>query len=132
VPWAVLRTTRIRGGQVRWLSFAPDRHRVYLAVPCTLAGCDSSLQERTLPGWRLLHTAAIPGSLAAGPVAAAGSAVWASAGAGTTGEVRLLTAGLRQVRLVLGAGQLARSQEEKHFFLFENGAQAAVIGAVTC
>jgi hypothetical protein len=129
VPWAVLRTVRIHGGQVQWLSFSPDRRRVFLAVART--GRGQPLQERALPGWRLLHAGTISGSLTVGPISAAGSALWAGAGGGTTGEIQLLTADLRHVRLILGAGELARGREEKHFFLFENGAGAAVLDGVT-
>jgi hypothetical protein len=131
VPWTVLRTVAIHGGQVRWLSFTPDRHRVYLAVASTQASRGPPLQERTLPGWRLLHASTISRNLTVGPISATGSALWVGADGGTRGEIQLFTADLRHVRLVLGAGEQARGREEKHFFIFENGVGAAVLDGVT-
>jgi hypothetical protein len=125
VPWKVLRTFRIRSGQVQRLSFSPGRRRVYLAVVRTGADRGPQLQERTLPGWRLLHTGTVSRPLNAGPVSAARAALWVTTGGGTTGQVRLFTAGLNHVRLVLGAGELARGREEKHFSIFENNVGAA-------
>jgi outer membrane protein assembly factor BamB len=146
VPWTVLQTVRIRDGQVRWLSFSPDRRRVYLAVAPTGAGHgaalqeqalqeqalqERALQERALPGWRLLHVGTVSATLNIGPISAAGAALWVTAGGGTTGQIQLFTADLSHVRLVLGAGELARSPAEKHFFAFENGVGAAVLEGVT-
>jgi len=112
VPWTVLQTFRIRSGQVQALSFSASRRRVYLAVDRTRAGRGPLLQERTLPGWRLLHTAAVSRNLSIGPVSAAGAALWVTVGGGTTGQIQLFTAGLSHVRLVLGAGELAHGREE--------------------
>lgn len=130
VPWTVLQTVRIRRGQVRWLSFSPDRRRVYLAVDRTGAGRGPLLQERALPGWRLLHTGTVSRLLDIGPISAAGAALWVTAGAGMTGQIQLFAADLSHVRLVLGAAELARGPEEKHFFTFTN-VGAAVLAGVT-
>jgi hypothetical protein len=56
-----------------------------------------------------------------------------AAGGGTTGGIQLLAANLSHVRLRLGAGagELARGAEEKHFFIFGDGARATVLGGVT-
>src|SRR6266567_2692384 len=131
VPWTVLQTVRIRAGQVQRLSFSPDRRRVYLAVARAEAGGSPSLQERTLPGWRLLHTGTVSRGLYIRQISAAGAALWVTAGAGMTGQVQLFTGDLSHVRLVLGAGQLARGPEEKHFSAFENNVRAAVLAGVT-
>lgn len=131
VPWTVLRTFSVRSGQVQGLSFSPGRRRVYLAVARTGAGRGPQLQERALPGWRLLHTGTVSDPLNNGPVSAARAALWVTTGGGTTGQVRLFTAGLGKVRLVLGAGELAHGREEKHFSIFENSVGAAVIAGVT-
>jgi hypothetical protein len=50
---------------------------------------------------------------------------------GNRRQIQLFTADLSHVRLVLGAGELARSPAEKHFFAFENGVRAAVLAGVT-
>jgi hypothetical protein len=44
---------------------------------------------------------------------------------------QLFSADLSHVQLVLGAGELARGPEEKHFFTFDNGARAAVLAGAT-
>ncbi len=131
VPWTVLQTVRIRGGQVQWLSFTPDRRRVYLSVTGTQGNQGQRLQDRTLPGWRLLHAATISANLNLGRISAAGAALWVWAGGGTTGEIQLFTADLRHARLVLGAGELARGREERHFFSLGNGTGAVVLASVT-
>ncbi|HEY2079311.1 MAG TPA: hypothetical protein VGH53_23530, partial [Streptosporangiaceae bacterium] len=129
VPWTVQQTIRIRAGRVQWLSFSPDGRRVYLAISRTHTG--PTLQERALPGWRLRHSATIARNLDIGPISAAAAAVWVTVGGGTTGGIQLFAANLSHVRLRLGAGELARGAEEKHFFIFEDGARAAVLGGVT-
>jgi hypothetical protein len=111
-PWAVLRTVHVHGGQVQSLSFTPDRHRVYLAIARSQTSGVQRLEERTLPGWRLVNADGVPRNLDIGSISAAGSSLWVQAGGGTTGQVQLFTADLRHVRLVLGAGELARGQEE--------------------
>ena len=131
VPWMVQHTIRIRAGQVQWLSFSPDRRRVYLAISPTQTVRGRPLQERALPGWRLLHSGAVAGNLDIGPISAAATGLWVTAGGGTTGEIQLLAASLGRVRLRLGAGELARGAEEKHFFTFENSVRVAVLGGVT-
>ena len=131
VPWTVLQTVRIRAGQVQRLSFSPDRRRVYLAVTRAEAGGSPALQERALPSWHLLHTGTVSRGLYIRQISAAGAALWVTAGAGMTGQVQLFTGDLSHVRLVLGAGQLARGPEEKHFSAFENNVRAAVLAGVT-
>ena len=131
VPWTVLQAVRIRSGQVQWLSFSPDLRRVYLAVARTEDGRVPPLQERTLPGWRLLHAGTVASDLNIGPISAADAGLWMTAGGGTTGQIQLFSADLSHVRLVLGAGELARGPEEKHFFTFDNGARAAVLAGAT-
>src|SRR6266567_6585918 len=98
VPWTVLQTVRIRGGQVQRLSFSPDRRRVYLAVARTEAGRGPSLQERALPGWRLLHTGAVSRYLNIGPISAAGAALWVTAGTDRLPAVAALTDRIRPDR----------------------------------
>jgi hypothetical protein len=130
VPWTVLHTIRIRAGQVQSLSFSDDRRRVYLA----LARDEKSgglLQERTLPGWQLMHAGTVSSDLNIGRLSAAGAALWVTAGGGMTSQIQLFTADLSHVRLALGAGELARGPEEKHFFSFENNVRAAVLAGVT-
>jgi hypothetical protein len=131
VPWTVLQTVRIRPGQVQWLSFSPDRRRVYLAIGRTQADRGPPLQERALPGWRLMHTGTVSRLLNIGSISAADGALWVAAGGGMTSQIQLFAAGLSHVRLVLGAGELARGPEEKHFFAFQNNVGAAVLGGVT-
>jgi hypothetical protein len=130
VPWAVLHTVRVPAGQVESLSVSPDRRRLYLAIDHAGAAGGGQLQERTLPGWRLVHTATISRLLNVGQISAANGALWVTAGGGTTAEVQLFTADLAHVRLALGAGELARGQEERHFFTFEYVA-ATVLGGVS-
>jgi hypothetical protein len=129
-PFAVLQTVRIRAGPVQWLSFGPDLRRVYLAVDSARAGRSQQLQERTLPGWRLVHGRAVSDLLNLGPISAASDALWVVAGGGTSTQVQLLTADLSHVRLTLGAGELARGGEEKHFFSFGT-VTATVLGGRT-
>lgn len=131
VPWTVLQTVRIRAGQVQWLSLSPDRRRVYLAVTRAEAGGSPALQERALPSWHLLHTGTVSRGLDIRQISAAGAALWVTAGAGMTCQVQLFTGDLSHVRLVLGAGELARGPEEKHFSAFENNVRAAVLAGVT-
>lgn len=131
VPWTVQQTIQIRAGQVQWLSFSPDGRRVYLAISPTQTGRGPTLQERALPGWRLRHSGTIARNLDIGPISAAATALWVTAGSGTTGGIQLFAANLSHVRLHLGAGELARGAEEKHFFIFEDGARATVLGGVT-
>lgn len=131
VPWTVLQTVRIGPGQVQWLSLRPDQRRVYLAVARAGAGASPALQERALPSWRLLRTATVSAGLNLGPISAASAALWVAAGSGTTGQVQLFAADLSHVRLVLGAGELARSPAEEHFFILANNARAAVLAGVT-
>jgi hypothetical protein len=130
-PWTVLQTVRIAAGQVESLSASPDRRRLYLALEGAGAATGRQLQERALPGWRIVHTGGISRLLDIGPISAAGAALWVVAGGGMTGEIQLFTADLRHVRLALGAGELARGREEKQFFSVANYARAAVVGGAT-
>ena len=130
VPWTVLRTIRIRAGQVQWLSFSPDRRRAYLAVARSEGG-PALLQQRALPGWRLPHAGHVAGDLTVGPISAADHALWVMVGGGMTGGIRLLAGGLNRIRLALGAAEQARGPEEKHFLAFASNVQAVVLGRVT-
>jgi hypothetical protein len=131
VPWTVLQTVRIGPGQVQWLSFSPGRRTVYLAITRAGTGGSPLLQERALPSWQLVHTRTVSANLTLGPISAAGTALWVAVGGGTTGGVQLFAGDLSHVRLALGAGELARGPEERHFFVFENGVRAAVLAGVT-
>jgi len=131
VPWTVQESIRICAGQVQWLAVSPDRRRVYLAISPPRASRGWPLQERALPGWQLLHSAAVPGDLDIGLISAASAGLWMTVGGGTTGGIQLFAADLSHVRLRLGAGELASGAEEKHFIMFDNSARAAVVGGVT-